>query len=437
MSALLHTCPHPYSTLRVLRATGTKLYDVSGTEFLDLTSGFGVAALGYSNPQIVDAVSGRLKTIGHAIPSLIAFENDSVAGDEIAAVTGFRDAGVVLTTSGAEAIEVALKAAFLTTGRPGVVVMSGAFHGQSIGTLRANAHRSLAAPLAGIVPDRANVLPYPEPDTLTSPSSPAIAQSLQLLESWLFSQEHGCQSIGSLLIEPMQNLAGYRTFDLSFTTRLMELCRRAGVLVIADEIFTGFGRCGEWTISKCIGLDPDIVCVGKALTGGVPGGACVADRRFLGSLFPKSGPPLHAPTFYNSPIVSAAIAATIRCIREDKLLERAKSIGKAIQSRLAPHVGKVAGFRGVRGIGAAQALVFEGVDGVGTASDLVLRVTEDLLRRGVLALNSGFPRGDVVTICPPLVITDDELSFALAAVEDSLACLTDEVRDYGKATTIG
>jgi len=426
MSALVHSRPHPYDSLSVHRASGALLYDVNGREILDLTSGFGVAALGYSHPGLLRAITKQLERVSHAIPSLVGFENESAGSDEIIAAIELDDGGVILTTSGAEAVEVALKAAFLATGRNGVIMMSGGYHGQSIGTLAVNAHRSLGTPLGALVGERAAVLPYPESVALDATESTENEHPLRLLEQWLFSEEYGSRQFGAFLIEPMQNLAGYRTFDRTFAAKASELCRRAGVVVIADEIFTGFGRCGSWTISESVGLLPDIICVGKAMTGGIPGGACVAKKSLLRSLFPSQGLPLHAPTFYNSPIVNAAIAASIHIIRDDSLLDRAAIIGKAIQSRLASCAGKVPGFCGVRGMGAAQALVFRDVEGLGSASDFVGRVTELLLGRGVLALNSGLPGGDVVSVCPPLVITDEHLNRGLSVIEDVLNSLSTE-----------
>jgi len=241
-----------------------------------------------------------------------------------------------------------------------------------------------------------------------------------MLRQWVSADDGLTPRVGALVIEPMQNLAGYRCFSQKFSSALTECCKRNGIFLIADEIFTGFGRCGDWTISRANGLDPDIICVGKAMTGGVPGGACVAHRDVLRLLFPENGAPLHAPTFYCSPLLNASILASIKCIQEGSLLERATQIGKSILSCLTPYVGKVASLIQLRGKGAAQALVFGDSPRGLTPHQTAVAFCQRLLHAGVFALYSGFPAGNVVTLCPPLVIPDLELRLALDRIEEVL-----------------
>jgi 4-aminobutyrate aminotransferase-like enzyme len=228
----------------------------------------------------------------------------------------------------------------------------------------------------------------------------------------------------------MQNLSGYRSFSPTFASSLTNLCRSKSVLLIADEVFTGFGRCGQWSLAQSQGFSPDISVYGKALTGGIPGGVCVADRELLGHLYPRNGPPLHAPTFFNAPVVCAAMSSSIEILRSESLLPRSKQIGERLARALLPLATSLPGVRTIRGHGAAQAIEFQSHDGLASEQALALTMCRNLLDLGVLALNSGFPRGNVVTLCPPLVISDAQLDAAIERIQEALA-LTANGREYG------
>lgn len=425
MTVFPSTRPHPYKTVCISHAAGATLYDTHKNAITDFSSGFGVAALGYSHPKLLHAVNKQMSRLSHAIPSIVSYEGDSAASDAIVEAMGLNDSVALLTTSGAEAIEVALKIAYLQTGNPDVIGISGGYHGQSLGALRVNAHRALGSPIKPIVGSQADFLPFPIKRDAEQTNAVSSDVVLKQLEAMLFHTDSGHRKYGALVIEPMQNLAGYRLIDPDFGMQVCALCARAGVVVISDEIFTGFGRCGDWVVSKKFGITPDIFCVGKALTGGVPGGACVAKKSVMKLLFPDAGAPLHSPTFFNSPILNTSMLTSIEILREEGLLERSREIGETIQRRLSPLISLVPQFKEVRGVGAAQALVFDGSISDLSASEAVRRVTEYMLARNVLALNSGFPQGDVVSLCPPIVISDSQLLNALEIVEGAILSLSE------------
>lgn len=417
MNPLLPNRPKPFNELTIASAKGSIIYNERNRQIIDFTSGFGVAALGYSHPKIVESVSRQLRSLSHAIPSVVGFVGDDLAARAILECVGREDFGVVITTSGSEAIEVALKAAFLRTGCAGVVVVDGGYHGQSLGTLSVNAQTGFADPFNPLLSRRARVMKYSRPsvdiDTLTDQDITVLGE----LAGWIDELADSLSAIGAVLIEPMQNLAGYRPFTRAFAGRLSALCRAKGICLIADEVFTGFGRCGEWCLSEKCGFIPDLAVYGKALTGGIPGGACVGPREFLGPLFPRGGVPLHAPTFYNAPVVCAAMLASIQVIRDNELLSMSAEIGRKIAVALSSIIGNKSESCEVRGYGAAQALVFN--DDAGDLESGRVRATNLcglLLNTGVLALNSGFPKGNAVTFCPPLVISDGELNTALERI---------------------
>lgn len=409
--------PQPYRGLQIQRARGVELFDKSRGRLLDLTSGFGVAALGYGCAPVAEAVRRRLLRFGHAIPTLVAYEGDDIASDLIVSRIGFPQGGALLTSSGSEAIEVARKLAFLVTGKPDIVTLSGGYHGQSLGTLPLTGQRALRAPFEDVLGRAALVLPMPDlcRSGMDAPSW-GEEQCVGLLETWLDSADCGGSRVGAVLVEPMQNLAGYRLYERSLGAAISQACRKRGVLLIADEVFTGFARTGTWSLSRDVGYQPAIVCVGKALTGGVPGGACVASREHLRLLFPKGGAPLHAPTFCNSPVIAGAMEAAIKLIVREKLVQRACELHHRMVSRLA-ELSERHLVRQVRGRGAAVAIEFvDDVKRKRSGASVVLDVVRRLLERGILALNSGFPRGNVLLLCPPLIIPNQRLDDAMDRV---------------------
>lgn len=243
ITPFLAKSPPPFNRLNIVQAAGEMLYDSKGLEYIDLTSGFGVAALGYSNAIIHKAISDQYTKLSHGIPSLIRYENDDLACVKIAQCLGFEDAGVVLTTGGAEAVEVAVKASYLRTNKKGVAILSGAYHGQSIGVLGMIDQDTLTAPFGETIPAVSKlIIPYPKRNNCFDIKE-SENKSIDYLEKILKSGEvEG--GIGTIIVEPIQNLAGYRECSSRFLSKISDVCRKHNVTVIADEIFTGFGRCG-------------------------------------------------------------------------------------------------------------------------------------------------------------------------------------------------
>lgn len=410
----------PFGRIRIRSAQGAVLTTDNDRKLIDFNSGFGAAALGYGHPRLTDAVLRQMQHLSHAIPSLLPYVDDTAATADVVACIEQQDWIGVTTTSGSEAIEVALKIAYLTTQRPGTMVIDGAYHGQSIGTLAVSGQKAFVEPLKAMVSNHAYVVDYhSENQCPDSQHDNAVLGHIRDLIS------HNVNKIGAFLIEPMQNLAGYRSFTPYFAHELSLICRRAGILLICDEIFTGFGRCGRWSISQHKGFSPDLITFGKALTGGIPGGICVGSKDLVAGLFPHNSAPLHAPTFFYSPIVCAAMRESIDVIREERLLERSAAIGEVLSVALHQIQTKTDLIREIRGEGAAQAVVLHS----GTGSEhLAVDLCGELLELGVFALNSGFPKGDVLIFCPPLTLSDDELESGISKIATAFSNMENKVR---------
>lgn len=400
-------------TLQIASAKNATLTTSSGAQLVDMNAGFGVAAIGYSNPKWVEALSQRAATLSHGIAPVVphVFADEAAARVQQALQ---RDDACILTSGGAEAIEVALKIARITTGRSRVLTFSGAYHGQSIGTLGLTSQSAVRDPLHGLF-SYADVAPFP--NVHGAPASAADLASLErhsldYVEFLLSGDDGGGRDIGAVLIEPMQNFSGYRNLPDRYGEDLSKICKAAGALLIADEVFVGFGRCGYYELSPSVGLSPDIQCFGKAMTGGFPAGACVGPASLLSCLEPAQSPHLHSPTFANSPLANVAVATAVECLIAIDAPTRAIAIGETIREGLTDLLGDYAWLVDIRGHGAAQALVVSGGRGR-SPREYTSALRAAALQEGVLVLDSGSPWGNTIALCPPLIIDQDELDFAL------------------------
>ena len=401
-------------------ANGAYVSTKDGERFLDCTSGFGVTLFGHAHPKIVDAVCNQIRKLPHAISSVYPHVYEDSALSKIARHAPIANPSIVLTSSGSEAVEVALKAAFLFTGKAGVGFLEGAYHGQSIGALRVNGLSGLRVPLTQLIQGNDFLIPFPKDNLRRTEPLEALSDILKT--------PAGKKSLGAVIVEPMQNPAGYRMLSSEFCVELTELCRDNDLLLISDEIFTGFGRSGHWNLSEKLGLKPDIYCYGKAMTGGIPAGACVGSRNIISTLATDSGIPLHSPTFLGSPIICAAVAASISILEEENIPERSRVQGAHIRSRIDSELTDSPIVTDVRGAGCAIAIQFSDFNGDGIGRRSAIRSAKKLREYGILAINSGFPSGDVLALTPSATLKDVEVEEIVEAVLEIHSELSNEFR---------
>jgi acetylornithine/LysW-gamma-L-lysine aminotransferase len=369
----------PKRPLAILRGQGARVWDAEGNEYIDCTSGHGVAILGHCHPAVTEAIrsqAARLVTLSEI------FYNDQRAAllKELAGRLPGDLQRIFLCNSGAEAVEGAIKVSRLFTGRPGIVATMRAFHGRTMGALSATWNKEYREPFEPLLPGFSHV-PYNNLDAMTSAVGDDTA---------------------AVLVEIVQGEGGVYPGDAAYFAGLRRLCDERGALLVVDEIQTGFGRTGRWFACEHFDLLPDIICLGKAIGGGVPMGA-FAWRSGRGPLPEKS----HGSTFGGNPLACAAACAVLRVMAEEELPARAARLGqwlldglRAIQSPLV---------REVRGLG-----LMVGVE-------LRVRVTpvlKALMERGVLAIPAG---KTVLRLLPPLVIAEEDLETVVAAIGEVLA----------------
>jgi 4-aminobutyrate aminotransferase / (S)-3-amino-2-methylpropionate transaminase / 5-aminovalerate transaminase len=408
------TCVSDASPIFWADARGAAVRDVDGNVFVDLTAGFGVAMAGHSPPAVAAAIAAQAARLAHALGDVHPADIKVALLEALAGVAP-GDLGVaILGSAGAEAVEAALKTALLRTGRPGVLAFENAYHGMTYGALSTTWRALFREPFQAQLFAGVRFAPFPS----DGPDSPAReAAALATVHAILDKAETGESPIGAILIEPIQGRGGINVPTPGFLPALRDLCDGRTRLLIADEIYTGFGRTGRWFACEHWNVVPDLLVVGKALGGGLPLSAAIGTPAVMDAWPPSRGEAIHTSTFLGNPVACAAALAQIREIEAGRLVPRAELLGTRIRSRVEGWVGRIPGVEGARGMGVLQAVVLN----PRRAADrtLALDAADAALRRGVLVLAEG-EDADVLAITPPAVITDAQLDAALDALEDSL-----------------
>ena len=377
------------------RARGANVWDVDGNRYVDLGAAFGVANVGHAHPRVVRAVAGQAAALLHGMgdvhPSAVKVELLEALARRF---PGGGSARAVLGSSGSDAVEMALKTAALATGRAGVVAFEGAYHGLALGALDTTHREMFRAPFVARLAGATAFARYGDAEDVRRAASACRAP------------------VGAVLVEPVQGRGGERVPPTGFLAALRRLCDAEGWLLIADEVYTGFGRTGSWFACEHEGVRPDLLCVGKGLASGMPISACIGRAEVMDAWPASLGEALHTQTFLGHPPACAAALASIAVLEEEKLIARAAEIGARALARLRDATAGAASVVEVRGRG-----LLLGVECVGP--EVVQSALAGLLARGVIALPCG-DDGRVIALSPPLSIDRDVLDFALDALAEEL-----------------
>jgi 4-aminobutyrate aminotransferase-like enzyme len=314
---------------------------------------------------------------------------------------------VIFSNSGFEAVESALKTAMLATGRRGIIAFEGAYHGLGYGALNATHREHFRGPFRSQLREFGSFLPFPGTGDGLRPLASAAAK--------LFRRH----KIGAVLVEPVQARGGCVIPPPGFLPLLRRLCNAHGALLILDEIYTGFGRTGKWFACEHSGTIPDLICLGKALTGGFPLSACVGRADVMDAAWPVSmGEAIHTSTFLGHPVGCAMAMAQIAEIRRLKLCGRAVQLGRKLPALLRALRPPPSLIIRTRGIGLMAGLELLNADG-SPATSAAMRVIKAMLRRGFILLSEG-AGGNVISLTPPLTISAAQLKRAILALDDCL-----------------
>jgi 4-aminobutyrate aminotransferase-like enzyme len=376
------------------RASGSTVIDADGNRYTDLTSAFGVANVGHGNAAVRAAIAAQAERMIHGMGDLHPPDVKVALLERLASIAPGDLTKTYLASAGDEAVEFALKTAYLRTGKAGIVSYRGAYHGLTLGTLGAIGIEKFRAAFEALVPHNATFLDFPERD-----AEGALAELRALLER--------DRSIGAILVEPIQGRAGIRLPPPGYLLGVRTLCDTFEIVLIFDEIYTGFGRTGAFFACEYEGVVPDLLCAGKALACGAPLSAAIGRAHVMDAWAPSSGEALATSTYLGNPLGCAASLAVIGEIERLGLVERSARLGRALGERLT-HIAS-SKICAVRGRGMLWGIEFDD-------AALLIELVQRALRAGLILLPSGVD-GTVLTIAPPLVIEESELWAAIDTLE--------------------
>ena len=315
------------------QAAGSNILDVDGNIYVDLTSAFGVALAGHSHPSIRRAMEEQGRYLVHGMGDVHPSEPKVALMEELASLSPWKETRTVLASSGAEAIEIALKTAQLFTGKAGLIAFRGAYHGLTLGSLSVTDRKDFRGPFVDRLADKTNFVSFPRNE------EESIKVVIQI-EDILRDKEASIAPIGAIVIEPIQGRGGVRMAPKGFLENLSKVCNEAGVVLVFDEIFTGMGRSGVVFETEAAGVVPDLVCLGKALGGGMPLSACLGSRPVMEAWPETQGEAIHTSTFLGHPLSCAAGLAFLDVLKSEDLvtksLEKGKYLMNSIQETLEP-----------------------------------------------------------------------------------------------------
>jgi 4-aminobutyrate aminotransferase-like enzyme len=378
-------------------AHGALVTDADGNRYLDLTGAFSVAALGHTHPAVTAAIAAQAQRIAHGMGDVHPTDVKARLLARLAALAPGDCSKTYLGSNGADAIEFALKTALLATGRPRVLSYEGAYHGLSLGALPVGGIARFRAPFAALVDERATFIPFPG-------AGDGLAGAVDAARTALA----GDARIGAVVLEPIQGRGGVIVPPAGFLRGIRALCDEFRCVMILDEIYTGYGRTGTMFACEREGVVPDILCVGKAIAGGVPLSAAIG-RPAVVDAWPRStGEALHTATFLGNPLACAAALAVLDEFERAGIVAGVARREPELRERLAT-LRRHATVTDVRGIGMLWAVEF-GDAGVAN------RIVRAGLQRGLILLQSGVD-GTSITLAPPLNIADDQLERALSLLD--------------------
>lgn len=386
---------------------GMIVKDADGKEYLDFAGGFGAVSVGHSNPRVLRAIREQseklLQGMGDVYPPAVRAE---LCEKLVALSPDGLSKGVILTT-GSEAVEVALKLAFRATGKPGILAFEGGYHGQSIGTLAVTYDPVFREPFKEYIFKGVVFAPYPEHSPANCGDDNSVSETLERIDNLLSKPAPGEHQIGSVIIEPVQGRGGNVTPPKGFLSGLQQICKTHNVLLIADEVMTGFGRTGAWFAVEHENVIPDLLVAGKGLGGGLPIGAVLGKAHVMDAWLPKSGDECYAGTFMGHPLSCAAALAVLEELTAWQLVRRSEDLGrfffeqmKGLEDRykcvLAGGQGLMVGIKCVK------------EDRITPFPELASHIAGKGIEEGFIILNGG-RHSEVLTLWPPLIISHKDI----------------------------
>lgn len=394
------------------RAEGAEVWDVEGRRFIDFAGGIAVLNTGHRHPKIVEAVKAQLDQYHHTCFQVLAYEPYVELAERLIAKTpgDFAKKAYFLTT-GAEAVENAVKIARAATKRQAVIAFGGGFHGRTL----------LGMALTGkVVPYKTGFGPFPAEIYHAEYPNPlhgvSVADALRSIEH-IFKYDVEADRVAAIILEPVQGEGGFYVAPPEFAQALRALCDKHGIVLIADEVQSGAGRTGTWLASEQWGVAPDMVTMAKSMAGGFPISAVIGKAELMDKPLPGG----LGGTYAGSPLACVAALAVLDVFEQEKLLDRSKAVGERLTTGLKTMVTEFRAIQDVRGLGSMVAIeLFKDGDLHQPDADLTKRVCAEAIKRGLVLLSCG-SYANVIRILVPLTASDALLDEGLAIMRESFA----------------
>ncbi len=395
------------------RGEGAYLYTTDGTRYLDFTCGIGVTNTGHCHPHVVHAIQAQAAKLLHGQANIVYHPAMLSLIEELRQIVPPHIDGFFFSNSGAEAVEGSVKLARMATGRTNVIVFQGSFHGRTVGTMSLTTSKTIYR--AGFQPLMPGVFvaPFPYAYRLGMSEEQASAWSLEQLRYLLLSQT-APQETAAILIEPVLGEGGYVVPPVSFLRGLRQICDEHGILLILDEVQSGFGRTGKWFALEHSGVMPDILVAAKGLASGLPLSGVFAPL----ALMQKWTPGSHGGTYGGNAVACAAAAATIQAIRQDNMLGNAQARGQQLMSGLRHLQEEYPVIGDVRGLGLMIGTEFTTPDGQPDKNS-AKAVAKTCFDRNLMLLTCG-TYDNIVRWIPPLVVSSEQINEAVGVFAAAL-----------------
>lgn len=399
------------------KGSGSTIEDVDGNTYIDLTAAFGVANCGHSNPHVSKATNKQLQKLSHGMGDVHPTDLKVRLAKKLAEITPGNLQQVIFSSSGSDAVESAIKTAMVVTGNPGVIAFEGAYHGLTYGTLGLTSRHNFKEPFLQQLTKNTVHLPYPNAYRDLFSDKELLNRLWDNLENTTRKRLKSNYPIGAVIAEPIQGRGGVIIPPDGFLIILEAFCREWNLLLILDEVYTGFGRTGKMFATEYEKVVPDLLCLGKGMANGFPISACIGKKSVMQKWGKSKGEAIHTSTFLGNPLGCAMALASIEEIEKKKLCAHSFELGQYFLERLLPlqeHfdiIGDVRGKGLMIGVEIVQDKKSKRPNG-----KVAFQIIKSALKQGIILLSSG-EYGNILCITPPLTIKKEQIDYSIDVLE--------------------
>ncbi|WP_372994440.1 4-aminobutyrate--2-oxoglutarate transaminase [Marinobacter sp.] len=392
-------------------ATNAELWDADGKRMIDFAGGIGVLNIGHRHPKVVEAVKAQLDKLMHTCQTVMPYEGYVKLAEKLSGVVPVRGhAKVMLANSGAEALENAMKIARAATGKTNVICFDGGYHGRTFYTMAMNGKAAPYQTDFGPMPGTVYRAPYPVP--YHGVSEDEALRGLKMA----MKADSPARNTAAIVIEPVLGEGGFYAAPTSFLKEIRKICDENDILMVVDEVQSGFGRTGKMFAIEHSGVEPDLMTMAKSMADGMPISAIVGTDKYMDA----SGPNSLGGTYTGSPTACAAALAVFDVFKEEDILGKAQALGEKLKQRFSQWQEQFEHVDNVRNLGPMAAFeLVESKDSRTPKPELAAAVTKKAKEKGLILLSCGM-YGNTLRFLMPVTIEDDVLEEGLAIVEESL-----------------